>query len=321
MKSVSEICVLLPIYNGSEYLRNAIQSVLAQTYTDYDFIIIDDGSSDESRALVQEFADPRIQFYQHEHLGMDEQLNWALNSTKSTFIAMMEQDNILSPNRLEVQVEAIRKNTRIDVISSSFILIDSLGKRLETHWLPVHDKDIRELFPVFCPIAFGSVLARRERMIQSGGFDPATFPNNDYDLWLRMLRSSYFANIKEPLLLKRIHKHAATVVGSEEAAKQRLFLANKYLEKEIAECSEKNRTSELLFKSALCHYYYGSMSEARKILVKLLSHPPDIRRFWRYFIVTLMGDAFIRWLRKHGAASWVTNIFRSPNRSGKYFRP
>jgi glycosyltransferase involved in cell wall biosynthesis len=318
---IPEITLLLPVYNGEPYLREAIQSALVQTYNDFEFVIIDDGSSDKSLEVIAEFHDVRMKFFPREHQGMDGQLNWATKNIKSPFIAMMEQDNILTPDRLELQFDAIMENTMIDVISSSYITIDAAGVKQEIRWLPKKDEDIRELFPIFCPIAFGSVLVRREKIIQAGGFNSFYFPNNDYELWLRMLPVAMFANIEKPLLYKRRHSEAATVVQGESAQRQRLEISSNYLEKEIEKSADPKEKSKLKFKLALCHYYNGSMKDARRILFCLVGHLPDRGRFWRYYLMTFLGDTLMKLLRRKGIAHRATNILRRHRHLGRYISP
>jgi glycosyltransferase involved in cell wall biosynthesis len=320
-RTIPEICVFLPVYNGSAFLYEAIQSVLAQTYREFRFIIVDDGSTDDSAQIVSKYNDARIEFIQREHIGMDGQLNWVLQNIESPYIAMMEQDNILDAHRLEFQHRAITENRNIDVISSSYIIIDAMGQKKETHWLPTDDANIRELFPVFCPIAFGSVIIRRDSVIRAGGFRSETFPNNDYDLWLRMLPFALFSNVEQPLLFKRRHKNAATVVAGEQAIKQRMIISSQYLAREMEKCTDRNGRDILMFKLALCHYYNGSMNEARKIFYTLIRRPPGFLRFWRYFIVSLLGDTFMKQLRKKGLAMRITNILRKQYHRGKYLTP
>src|SRR4051812_11486227 len=145
---VPAVSVVMPVYNTERYLKYALDSVLAQTFKDYEFIILDDGSSDDSVHIIQEYAerDDRIRFFPLEHRGYVSLLRRGLNHCRGEFVARMDSDDISMPDRFEKQIAYLREHPEVVALGTRVILIDPYGSRVEkpSHKL-THDEIEAEL--------------------------------------------------------------------------------------------------------------------------------------------------------------------------------
>jgi glycosyltransferase involved in cell wall biosynthesis len=201
----------MPVFNGEKYLNEAIDSILNQTFVDFEFIIIDDGSSDHSIDIVRQYDDSRIVLITNVHnLGLAKALNKGINLARGRYIARMDQDDISLPDRLAKQITFFEKNPSISMVGCQAILIDSdsndLGMRLSE---PQTVEEIKAQLPKMNCIVHPSVMVRgdvakayrySEKMVAKRG------DYEDYELWLRLLSDNYkIAKIPEVLIKYRVH--------------------------------------------------------------------------------------------------------------------
>ncbi len=203
------VCVLLAVHNGEKYLRQAVQSVLDQTFTDFVFLIIDDGSTDGSPQILREFAaaDPRIQLITQPNAGLTRTLNHGLKLAQSEFIARMDGDDICLPTRLEVQVDFLRKHRDVSLVGSSVEFIDPQGCLigLKPGLIQEHEKIDADLLRKGWPIVHPAVMMRRSAVMDIGGYNEAYATNQDHDLFLRLSEHGRLANLPQALLKYRQH--------------------------------------------------------------------------------------------------------------------
>lgn len=121
---ISQVSVCMPMYNASKYLRECIDSVLAQTFKDFEFLIVDDGSDDDSVEIVKSYHDDRIRLIEntHDYIGS---LNMLLDEARGKYIARMDADDVMMPERLQVQLEYMESHENIDILATSAILLDT----------------------------------------------------------------------------------------------------------------------------------------------------------------------------------------------------
>ena len=198
------VSVLMPNYNGSQYVKEAVNSILNQTFTDFELIIVDDCSTDNSLEVLKSFDDSRIKVFENSrNLGIVKTRNrlFSLMSKSSTFVAIMDSDDISLPNRLERQVAFLEKFEDIGIVGSNLIIIDENSKKIGTRsYLKSFSKN--ESF-IKSPLAQPSVMISKKflgELRYSSEFEVA----EDWDLWFRILEKCRGANIQEPLLKYRI---------------------------------------------------------------------------------------------------------------------
>jgi glycosyltransferase involved in cell wall biosynthesis len=201
------ISVVMPVYNAEKYLKESIESILGQTFTNFELIIIDDGSKDGSRKILDKFSesDNRVHLIKHPaNKGLVESLNDGLAAARGKYIARMDADDISLPDRFKRQLLFMEEYLSIDVLGTQIQIIDSSGKRLQRTWFkPISTQDVKWLLGHGAVIAHPSVFIRR-RNIPSEGYIKSTWPAEDYDMWQRIYTKHNIANLPEVLLQYRI---------------------------------------------------------------------------------------------------------------------
>jgi len=199
------VSVLLPVFNGSEYLRESIESILDQTYTDFELILIDDGSTDDSPEIMRQFDDPRIRQYQQENVGLAKTLNRGIELSRGEFIARQDQDDVSLPERLLKQVDFLESNQNCALVGSWAEILDGSNRTERYHKHPTNSSTLKFELLFNNPFVHSSIMIRKGVLERLGGYctDPKYQPPEDYDLWARIARHYEIANIPEVLLLYR----------------------------------------------------------------------------------------------------------------------
>lgn len=184
------ISVIMPVYNGEKFLHEAIESILTQTYTNFEFIILNDGSNDSTESVILSYSDSRIIYIKNEfNIKLIKTLNKGLDIAKGEFIARMDADDISFPNRLEKQLE-IFKNFNCDVVGTSYIKIDERGNKIGHH-LGINAKgdDLIFVSLFVSPLVHPSVICRSSVLKKYRYNDSSHCAHvEDYDLWSRMIK-------------------------------------------------------------------------------------------------------------------------------------
>lgn len=200
------ISVVMPVYNGQRFLRAAVDGILNQTFTDFQFVIIDDASTDATRAILDGYTDPRIQrIHNQKNLGAYISRNKGLAFAKGKYIAFMDADDISLPHRLERQFHYLEQNPEIGILGSQCQMIDADGQNVGVYCVPVDDLQIRWGCLLANPFAAPTVVLRRDIInLNRLSFDESFEVAGDYDLWARILRHTRGANLLEPFVKYRI---------------------------------------------------------------------------------------------------------------------
>lgn len=203
------VSVLLPVHNGERYLRSSIESILRQTYKQIQLLVIDDGSTDRSRTIVNDFAaeDGRITLCPNgSNLGLIGSLNKGLGLATGEFVARQDADDISCPSRVERQIQFLQAHPEVGIIGSAMDCIDEKNRPLGHFRHPESDAAIR--FGMLFDNVFihTSVMFRRELLKRHElSYDPAFKHAEDYDLWTRILEITKGHNLEEALVQYRIH--------------------------------------------------------------------------------------------------------------------
>lgn len=208
------ISVIMPVYNTAPFLKEAIESILTQTETDFELILINDASNDSSSEVINQSNDSRIRIINNEkNLGLAVSLNKGIRAATGKYIARMDGDDIALPNRFEEQLKIIKSADRRTVVCSTCLLIDETGNKIGK-WKDdskyQSPKEIRNQLPNNNCIVHPSVMIRRD-LLSEFFYDPEQHESEDYDLWLRMASDDVqFIKITESLVLHRIRKQSFT---------------------------------------------------------------------------------------------------------------
>ncbi len=195
------VSIILPTYNGSERIEMAIQSVLVQKYSNWELLVVDDGSQDNTALIVDNFVkkDSRIRYIKNEvNLGIQKTLNKGLAEVKGEYIARIDDDDIwIDKEKLRKQVEFLEKNKDHVLLGTGFIAIDEKDKEIFRRLNPESDEEIRENILNKTSFLHSSVMFRKESTPKFGGYseDLQVFHIEDYDLWLKLGTIGKFANL------------------------------------------------------------------------------------------------------------------------------
>ena len=224
------ISVIFPIYNGSMYLREAIESIRAQTFTDYEIIIIDDGSTDDSFQIIRSITDKRIRAYRQRNRGLAATLNHGISLARGRYLARMDQDDLALPTRLEKQVAFLEGHARCALLGTAAEIWIGDQKTDRMHDHPIDNLSLKFELMFDNYFVHSSVMFRKTAVEDIGGYttDTARQPPEDYELWSRLARKHEVANLSERLL---VYREVA-------ASMSRVTAANPFLDKLVLISSE-----------------------------------------------------------------------------------
>lgn len=208
----AKISVLMPACNAEKYIGEAIASVLDQTMPDFEFIIINDGSTDRTGEIIRSFPDDRIIYIEQENRGLAAALNAGLQIARADYIARFDADDICYSKRLEEQFRFLTSNPQYFIVGSAADYVDEKGEFVFT-WIPpaISNEDIRRLAKRACPFIHSSVLYKKDIIIQSGGYNDHAFTFEDHFLWRNALCKGKAFNIVRPLLKVRLNSCSVTI--------------------------------------------------------------------------------------------------------------
>lgn len=202
------LTVAMSVYNDGPYVGEAIDSILQQSFADFEFLIIDDRSTDNSAAVIAQRAaqDARITVLESPEKGRVPALNALFAAARAPWVAIMDSDDISMPDRFAQQMAKANSDTRLGVIGCSAFLIDAAGRRIgDGTPKPVTHEDVLESLEDKPLVNHNAVLIRREPVLELGGYHRAYRHAEDYDLWLRLVDRVRFANLPEDLVAYRVY--------------------------------------------------------------------------------------------------------------------
>jgi len=201
----------MSVYNGETYLGEAIESILHQEFTDFELVIIDDGSTDASAEIIESYDDPRIRFFENEHnIGLIGSLNRGLGLAWSPYVARMDADDVSLPERLARQVDFLDAHPEIGVLGCAVEVIDGSGNPSHTRRFAAEHRVLRWRLCFGNPIMHPTVIMRREVVNRVGGYSSDMLHAEDYDLWRRLSSVTRLANLQDVLLCLRTHEDSVT---------------------------------------------------------------------------------------------------------------
>jgi glycosyltransferase involved in cell wall biosynthesis len=283
--SLPAISVLMPVYNAERYVAEAVESILKQTFTDFEFIIINDGSTDRSLQILQHYAkqDVRIRLINRENRGLVKTLNEGVGLAKTPYIARMDADDISYPCRLAKQVKFLEEHPGFVVIGSKVQLIDEDGDPLRLFSLETTHReiDLAHLQGEGGAIAHPAAMIRKDALKSVGGYRAEFIHSEDLDLWLRMAEGGELGNLPNVLVDYRQHLHsvghkyrneqiASTNKAVNDALERRGIVKGKFSKIEMPIASKK----QLILKWGWWALGAGNIKTARKYAIKAFKESP-----------------------------------------------
>jgi glycosyltransferase involved in cell wall biosynthesis len=251
------VSVIMPVYNAEKYLNEAIESILNQTFKDFEFIIVNDGSTDNSLNIIEKYKnqDDRIKVINRENRGLIYSLNEAIMKSSGIYIARMDSDDISLPTRFEEQVNILEQNKEVEVVGCHYNIIDNSGNIRKQHRVPLSTEDI--FFNLFysTPFAHPSVMIKKEILINNLYSDNIeTSAVEDYELWTRIYNKNNFFNIDKCLFSYRIYGESFSDTKKKKMYKSGMIVSKHFFKKNY------NYLKELLKNKYASEYFFRMLS-------------------------------------------------------------
>jgi hypothetical protein len=233
MPETPRVSVVMAVRDGAPYLEKAVDSILEQTFPDFEFVIIDDGSTDSTPEVLQLYqaADRRVRVHHQENAGLTPSLNRGFGRARGAYLARMDADDIAFRDRLERQVEFLDQHPQVALVGSAVMRIDELGREIKRSLCPTSHAEIVRILAEYNCFTHPTVMLRKDVLSVVGGYREAYRQAQDYDLWLRLAERYELANLAEPLLYYRVYagqvsirhleQQIVSVVGARAAAQER----------------------------------------------------------------------------------------------------
>jgi hypothetical protein len=201
------VSVVMSVYNGARFLRPAIESILNQTFRNLEFIVVDDGSTDETRDIVSSYVDidERVVLVRQDNRGQAAALNRGCAMARADYIARMDADDVAVSSRIERQIAFLQEHRDIGLLGGAVQEIDAHDNPQKIMVYPTTDQEIKQCEMEFCCFAHPAVMFRKQTFADSGGYRRAFIHADDYDLWLRLSERYHVANLQEIVLYYRTH--------------------------------------------------------------------------------------------------------------------
>ena len=257
------VSVVMSVHNEERYVSKAIQSILEQTFADFEFIIIDDGSADRTTSILTAYQqkDARIRVLRHQlKKGLAQSLNEGIRIARGRYIARMDADDISLPTRFEKQVAFLDTHPKVGLVGTLCYEIDEKDAIVRKWSLPSNPSDLKKALLRFNPLIHTSVMIRKEVFNEIGYYNEKLRYSQDYELWLRISRNYEIANLPEPLVMLRVDLEKA-LKKNEEARKYSFYV----------------RVMHLRQSKAPAHHYLYLL---------------------RPFLLTILPSRFTIWLKK-----------------------
>jgi glycosyltransferase involved in cell wall biosynthesis len=277
-----KVSVVMAAYNAERYIGKAIESILNQTYTDFEFIIVNDGSKDGTEKILAGFNDPRIHIISQPNAGLSKSLNRGIKTAKGEYIARFDADDICYPSRLAKQVDFLTKNKDVALAGSNANIITEEGEFLYTSKLIAELKTKEDLLKSV-PFFHSSVMFRKSAFEKTGGYREDIIHHfEDKLLWGKMIEHGRMVNLDEPLIEYRLNP---TSISNKNKSLYQLqkTISNSYLnEIEVAADLYRNfvEKSNLPLAERQINYYYN----VSKIF---LIQRGDRQKFFKYIKLAL----------------------------------
>jgi len=255
--SIPKISVVMPVYNAEKYLRESIDSILSQTFKDFEFIIINDGSTDSSLEIIKYYNDSRIHIVDQDNTGLAKALNNGIALSTTEFIARMDADDIAMPERLGKQYHFLSNNPKYIIVGSNAENIDVDGNYVYTTSQKITDKDLREILPC-TPFIHPSVMFRKDIYYKAGKYPEYMLKAQDAVLFNRMAKFGKIANLPESLMKYRIVPTSNSLRSWERRKRINAITSKAILKNEISSDDYeflKTLTSNRNSKERLANYH------------------------------------------------------------------
>lgn len=296
------VSVVLPAYNAELYLKEAIDSVLAQTFTDFELIVLNDGSVDKTEEIILSYSDSRIVYVKNEqNLGLIGTLNKGMSLARGEYIARMDADDICLPERFKKQVDFLKKNSEIDLVGTNAIKINNKGEKIGIISMPETDHDIKMMLFIQSSFIHPSVMGRAD-VFRNFEYEKEFYRVEDYVLWIKMSQNSKFYNINEPLLKYRHLDNSESKLLNKNYSKKRDALMNVY---------------RILFLNNDIDYSEDELKAYSSSMIKYCAKEVDFNELLKIYcrIINKLNNQEVK---NNLAYRWIVSFLFNPKKIAQY---
>ena len=204
------ISIILPVWNGEKFLAAAVDSLLAQTFTDFELLVIDDGSTDRTPEILRSYADPRLRVLRLDHAGIVVALNHGLSQARAEWIARLDADDVSEPRRLELQWCAVNSRPKAVLCHTAVTLFGEVCGAVAQARLPRSQSFTALRLCYQCPIVHSTVLFKKAAALAAGGYFVEERHAEDFSLWGRLLEQGEFIGLPGKLVRFRLHDQSVS---------------------------------------------------------------------------------------------------------------
>ncbi|TAL68268.1 MAG: glycosyltransferase [Bacteroidetes bacterium] len=290
--STPRISVIMPVYNAEKHLKEAIQSILNQTYTDFEFIIVDDGCTDKSQKIIKSIKDIRINLVVNEqNIGLTKSLLNGYTFCKGEFIARMDADDISVPLRFEKQLDFLDKHPEVGVLGTNALAIKENTKPLYKIKYPEFHSLIKWALIFSNPMCHPSVMMRRSVIEKFGFYESNTLWSQDYQYWSRIIDHTKFYNIQEYLILIRTSGEKVSLSHYEGQIQN----AIKICKNNLSYYTDENLNENIIKGLWTWKYFFVSHAKIMiELLIKTLDKFTSINKLTEKEIILIKRDVVRR---------------------------
>jgi len=323
-----EISVLLAVYNGELYIKEAIDSILSQTFSNFEFIIVNDGSTDSTVKIIKGYKDSRIVYIDNAtNKGLIYSLNRGLSSCRGKYVARMDGDDIALPKRLQIQYDYMQLHPEVGICGGNVKTYFNDNRKNFVIRFPETDKQIRAFSFFQSPFNHPSVIIRKEILLQNNlQYREEFLHSEDYALWIELLRYTQGHNLSDILLHYRIHNESITAVTSKDKThKTPVLIQQMYLEQNNIIISlddivllslfvnrdrkfdineENQKKIEIILKS-----FFSQLYQSKKEYFSLVLDYVSSACFWRFYKAKkLPYESYLRKMMWRGFYAFVKKV-------------
>jgi glycosyltransferase involved in cell wall biosynthesis len=323
--SIPMVSILMPVYNGECYLKEAIDSLLHQTYQDFELLIINDGSTDRTQAIIDSYQDSRIKCIQQDNMGVSRSLNKGISMIKTQYIRRHDADDISEPDMLEKQINFLESHPDISFVSTQCAFMTNRSKvafKYRQPKSPIFDtKDHllvkREHFNPYSPIVHGTVLGPTALFKEFNGYRTEFLTSEDNDLWLRIIEKYKFAVLNQCSYFLRLNAGSATQMHKSSVPYYRqlcLYFADQRIKTgtdplmrgetvpppPTVENNKPNSIKGKIYRNDLLDFHYKVMLNARdwinawQCVYFAIKDGRKLKQTWKSILFPLLGEKMVQ---------------------------
>lgn len=283
------VSVITTNYNYANYIGEAIISILNQTYKDFEYIIVDDGSTDNSESVIRNFSDSRIRYFKINHVGRSAALNFALNQSKFDIVALMDADDISHPQRLKKEIKKLTKKNQIIFCDSAYFINHKI---VYVNLSPFKPTELKTKIILHGHLNNSSALFYKSFILENGGYDESLTVYEDYDLWMRLFIKCEFIVLREPLHFVRLHDKSLTTSDQRKNRSNLYLIQEKYFTiLDSLDLSDEEKIKIRAFRE----FFFGNKKKCRKYFNKLKLSNFSLKGFF-VFCLSFLPDNLLSFL-------------------------